>query len=441
MLAVGITAAVLLGPGTTRRAAFVRIYGTPLSGMTRLALRIEAAERYYGIDNPTRFDNLRVEARDGDQELEARTVSLGEDGIGEVLLESPKPLVGPVELRVQGENFELAKGLVNLQRPADKPRRLTPFEIPGRNQGNYHAVVTVPLGAIAADTENEVHVQVTVADHVSPSQDMLPVRIFARAPGAEITDDDVRTDVNGSATFKVRPKVHHVELTLHMGEPTSGNTWEGQLPIIPGVAFLAPHADGLSFVHPASRKRLYVSLGRDTGRLFGAVIQEENDALLLPFRLIPEDVRRSATQVIVASDPQEQGVGTVAWPLQLGQTIFAAPTIEVMVDGGPAAEDRERQRALRVRRLALLVVITTAIFEVLFMILKSRQSQRRFEKSLLGFVEREQMPDRDEVDSIDTRQEILASARQESPVLRVALAVSLVLVAFSMIGALSTLQW
>jgi len=419
----------------------VRVYGTPLTGMTRLALRLEGAERLYGVDGLTQFDNLRIEARDGTQALEARTASLGEDGIGEVLLESPQPLVGPVELRVTRENVELASGFVNLHPPPDKPRLLTPYEIPGRNKGNFRVAVTVPLGAVVADESNDLQVQVTVAEHVSPAQNMLPVQIFARAPGATFPVDEVRTDENGMATIKVHPHVHHVELTLHLGEATSGNIWEGRLPIIPGAPSLKPHPDGLLFAHPASRRLLYVSLGRDTGRLFGAVVREEKNLLLLPFRSIPEDVRRAATQVIVSSDPQEQGMGTIAWPLQLGQTIFAAPTVELMLDGGAAAEESERGRALRVRKLALLVVITTAIFEVLFMILKSRQSQRRFEQNLRGFVEQEQLRNRDEPTSIDTHMEILASARQESPVLRVALAVSLVLVAFSMIGALSTLQW
>lgn len=440
-LAVTITAAVLLGPGTTRKAAFVRIYGTPLTGMTRLALRVEGAERLYGVDGLAQFENLQVEARDGDQDLEARTVSLGEDGIGEVLLESSKPLVGPVELHVRRGKTELAGAIVQLRPPPDKPRQLTPFEVPGRDVGNYRIRVSVPKGAVVADKSNELQLQVTVAEHVSPSQNMFPARIFARAPGATLVADDVRTDENGAATLMINPYVHHVELTLHVGASTSNDTWEGTLPIVPGATSLTTNPGVLIFSPPAARKYVYVSLARDTGRLFGAVLREENSTFLLPNKLVPEDILRAATQVIVSGDPQEQGVGTIAWPLQTGATVFAAPTIELLADGGHAAEVRERDRALRVRKLALLVVITTAIFEVLFMILKSRQSQRRFERNLLGFVENEPSRQHGEPMSIDTRSEILASARQESPVLRVALAVSLVLVAFSMIGALSTLQW
>lgn len=440
-LAVAVTAAVLLGPGVTRKAAFVRIYGTPLTGMTRLALRIEGAERLYGVDGLTQIENLRVEAVEGAHKLEARTFSLGDDGIGEVLLESPTPLVGPVELHVLHEKTELAGGIVKLHPPPDKPRQLTPFEIPGHDDGNYKIKVFVPNGAVIADKPNELQLQVSVAEHVSPSENMLPVRIFARAPGATFVADDVRTDENGAATLTVDPYVHHVELTLHVGEANSKHTWEGRLPIIPGATSLTRSPIALVFTPPAPRRHVYVSFARDTGRLFGAVIQAENDTFFLPNKLVPEDILRAATQVIVSGDPQEQGVGTIAWPLQTGATIFAAPTIEVLVDGGHAAEVRERDRALRVRKLAILVVITTAIFEVLFMILKSRQSQRRFEKNLLGFVENEPSREHGEPQSIDTRSEILASARQESPVLRVALAVSLVLVAFSMIGALSTLPW
>ena len=147
-----------------------------------------------------------------------------------------------------------------------------------------------------------------------------------------------------------------------------------------------------------------------------------------------------ATHIVVAGDPQEQGAGTVAWPLRSGEIESSLP-MKRLLDGAEAAEALERGRASRVRRLALLVVVATMIFEVLFILVKSRSSQQSLEANLVRMSEEESSSRGREPDASERRAGLLASARQERPVLRVALAVSLVLVAFSMIAALSTLQW
>lgn len=451
-LAVAVTAVVLMGPGATRKATFSRIYGTPRTGMTRLALRIEGAQRLYGIDETTKLDNLVVHAREGNVDLEPASISLGRDGIGEVLITSPGPLVGPVELEVTQGQTTLVRALVPLRSDSPgKPRILAPMETPGNGTGNVRFTVSVPRGALGASYKNTLEVTLSLAEHVSPfARGFEGIRVRAEAPGARLEHDTFVTDEHGAGKLVITPYVHQVDLTLTVDDsstPYGRSTWEGTLPIIPGaIGFEYVPNMLFTFDSPAPRQRVYVSFARDSGRLFGAVLEkadpQNSNIFFLEYRDVPPDVVRAATQVIVAGDAQEQGAGTIAWPLEPGQLVVAAPTIELLADGAKAGEERERGRAWRVRRWAILVVIATTVFEVLFMLVKSRQSQKQFEDSLMEFAQGETAADeRGEPLAADKRVEALASSRQENPALRVALAVSLVLVAFSMIVALSTLQW
>lgn len=446
-LAVGITAAVLLGPGATRKAAFVRVYGAPLVGSSTLALRIEAAERLYGIDENAALQGVLVEATEAGVALESVSVAIGPDGVGEALITSPQPLRGPFVLRVRRGKHLLAEGPLDLYPPMQLERVIVaPRTLPGQTSGNLDIHVDVRRGSLAAPFADMLDLWVGLAPHVSPTNASFDgIALEASAPGATIVPEKFATNENGRASFTITPQLHHIELTITAQHPAHGDgKWVGILPVIPGAIWMKPETkDGLEFVSPVPRERIYVSAMNLTGRLFGAIVPVSPDERQ-EYRgrmVLPDDVKKVATHVIVAGDPAEQGVGTIIWPLHADEEIdVTGPAFSCVLDGASAAEERERGRASRVRRLALLVVITTAIFEVLFMISRSRQAQKKFEENLVGFVEVEPSPHEGEPTAHERRVNILATARQEHPVLRVALAISLVLVAFSMIGALSALQ-
>lgn len=441
-LSVALTAAVLLGPGSTRKAAFARVYGAPWEGTSALSLRIEVAERWYGIDEKAQFHDVTVEAVDDHNAFTPLEVSLDASGIGEAYIPSKDPIRDNVMVRVRRDNQVLAVGQLELY-PAAKSSGSTiaPLRLPGQTTGNIKINVDARRGAMAAPFSEAVDIQVGLAEHVSPSnRGFKDIALEASAPGAEIDTPKFVTDENGRASIKITPQAHHIELTITAKDEAHGDgKWVGTLPVIPGAIWLeAKTRRLLKFVSPVPRERAYVSLMNEKGRIFGAIIPVSLDELgsYRGTTLLPDLIDEEATHVIVAGDPQEQGSGTVAWPLQSRAVEASQRRFVRLVDGAKAAEERERQRAYRARNVALLVVIATTVFEVLFMIAKSRQSQKRFEKNLMGFVE-------GEPGSTDgaPSSNILATARAEHPVLRVALAVSLVLVAFSMIGALSTLQY
>lgn len=448
ILAVGVTAAVLLGPGATRKAAFVRVYGTPLVGATSLALRIEGAERLYGVDEKAALQALTIEATDHGTALDAVHISLGPDGVGEAVLAPAKPLLGPCELLVRRGTYVLGRGELNLSPSLDMKRAiLSPLHVPGQTSGNLEIHVAVRRGSLAAPFDDVLDLWVGLAPHVSPMKEGFDnIALEASAPGAVIQPEKFVTDEQGKASIVITPQAHHIELTItghHAGH--GDGKWVGTLPVIPGAIWMKPDTKGsLEFVSPVPRERLYVSAMEETGRLFGAVVPVSPDEQqIYRGKLdLPEAIKNAATYVVVAGDPQEQGTGTVAWPLRASEEVEPSRVaFERVLDGSQAAEAYERGRASRVRRLALLVVIASTVFEVLYMLTKSRQSQKSFEEGLMRFAESEVSAEGTEAEPLEKRREVLASARQENPVLRVALAISLVLVAFSMIGALSTLQW
>ncbi len=430
-----VTAAVLIGPGATRKAAFVRVYGSPVAGSSALSLRIEGAERLFGIDENAALENLEVEVRDGATTLGPVRFSLGPDGVSEVWLEATKPLIGPLHLRVTKGQTVLAEGRVNLAAPTIDRTLLTPLNLPGHTTGNVAISVSVRRGVLAAPFSETLDIRVGLAPHVSPTnQGFGGIELKASAPGANVSPEKFVTDEHGAATIQVTPFAHHIELSIEAKSDAHGEGhWDSVLPVVPGAIWLDPNTkNGFDFVSPTSRDRVYLSFTGEQGRTNGLVLPVARDeqGFYRGHVDVGPQLRGSATQVMVSGDPQEQGPATVAWPIDQGREIVAAPRIQRLFDGGTAAEARERQRATRVRRLALLVVIAATIFEVLYIITKSRSSQRKLEESL------ERMADEGPEAE---RAQITRAARQDSPVLRVTLAVALVLLAFAMIGAMSTL--
>lgn len=439
---MAITATVLLGPGATRKAAFVRVYGAPWEGMMALALRIEAAERWYGVDEKASFPEVTVEVVDDHNAFPPVNVTLDAAGVGEAYIASKDPIRDNVMVRVRRGNQVLGVGGIDLPK-VNKAKRplIAPLRLPGQTSGNIKMNVDVRRGSMAAPFSEVLDVYVGLAEHVSPSnRGFKGIALEASAPGASIKTATFVTDDDGHAELVLTPEAHHIELTITAKDEAHGDgKWVGTLPVIPGAMWLESKTKRiLKFVSPVPRERAYVSLMNEKGRVFGAIVPVSPDELH-SYRgalVLSELVDEEATHVVIAGDPQEGGSGTIAWPLLPRAVEVSQTRLECLVDGASAAEVRERDRARRARNVALLVVVATTLFEVLFMIAKSRQSQKRFEKNLMGFVEGEPATSEAAPSS-----DILATARAEHPALRVALAISLVLVAFSMIGALSTLQY
>jgi hypothetical protein len=454
---IAVAAIVLLGPGRPRAAIGVRVWGLPIEGAGAVAYRIEGARRLFAVDDAVPLRDLRLEVRDAQGVLGAWSGETGTDGIAEAVARLSRPLKGAVDLRVERAGEVIGEGRIQLEQRA--PPVIAPAMIPPSAKGEATASVEVVRGVL-----------------VAPFEDAVRVSLAATAPGgafvdASIVGGEVRPgrafpDVNGRAALSVKPLAHMVELSLDVtaGEGKRGR-WEGILPVVPGGIWLeppqAPQGKGLEaatpapelrVVSPSPRLRVYLSILSEHGRVFGAVIPLAPDGagyFAGSVRVdLPADAR--TLQATLAGDPFEQGAGTIAWPLLPPEGTAAIRRVELLLDGLPAAESRERARASAARRAVALVVGAAALVEVLLLVLLSRASQRALEKHLAGASGSLEAEDEASAPgepvrarpaplSAADKEQLIASAR-DHPVLSVLALSALVVLGFALVLAFATLR-
>ncbi|WP_437731147.1 hypothetical protein [Sorangium sp. So ce1335] len=460
-LGIGLAAVVLLGPGAQRMTTGVRVWGAPVVGSEALALRIEGVRRLYGADDPAAIPSIEVSAASAGAPLEGWTGSIDTDGIGEALLRAPDGLKDPVVVRIARDGEALLEEQVPLASsfPAEEsalPGAGRAGALPGAAQGELRVRVMAPRGAMAAPFPEWVRVVVEAEDGTA----VAGASVEASAVGADLAGQgsgpvEVTTSAHGTAELAIRPLSHAVELTVRatplggrMGVPGAQGSWEGRLPVIPGAIWLDPgglrgERPALRLVSPAPRPRAYVSIGGARGRLLGAVVPLAPDGagffsgtLALP----DGPARDAAGWAVVASDPYEQGAGTVAWPLAPAARPDPPRRVALLADGLPAAEARERARVSRARRAGLAVLGAAAAAQMLLLALRSRAARRRLEAHLAAA---SGGPGEDGAAgaplSGEDRGRLLAAARAE-PLLSVLALAALVGLSFATVAALATFR-
>jgi hypothetical protein len=459
---IGVTAIVLLGPGRPRAAIGVRVWGLPVSGAGAVAYRIEGVRRFLSVDDAVPLRDLRLEVRDAQGVAAAWSGETGADGIAEAVARSPRPLRGSLDLRVERAGEVLGEGRIQLEeRPPPAIAPATKTKIPGTAKGEVSAAVEVVRGVLIAPFEDAIRVSIPGA---APGGAFVEPSII----GGEVRPGRAVPDVNGRAALFVKPLAHMVELSLNVtaGEGKRG-TWEGILPVVPGGVWIEPlrapegpaapestlsTSREIRVVSPAPKRQVYLSILGDQGRVFGAVIPLAPDGAGFYAGRVRADLPAGARtlQATLAGDPFEQGAGTVAWPLLPPEGTAEIHRVELLLDGLPAAESRERARASAARRAAAILVGAAAIFEVLLLLLRSRASQRALEKHLAGasgIADAEGQPPGEPsreprgpapLSSAD-RERLLASAR-DHPVLWALALSALVGLGFALVLAFATLR-
>ncbi|WP_437314282.1 hypothetical protein [Sorangium sp. So ce385] len=463
-LSIGLAAVVFLGPGAQRMATGVRVWGAPVAGSEALALRIEGVRRLHGADDPAALPAIEVSATSGGAPLAGWSGSTGKDGIGEALLRAGGGLKAPVVVRIRRGGEALLEQEVPLSPPLPAaeasalPGAAHASALPGAAHGELRLRVTVARGAMAAPFPEPVRVTVE-------TEDGAPVpgaRVEASAVGADLAGQDggpaqITADARGAAELTIRPLAHTVELTLRAARPGSAappgargasGSWEGRLPVIPGAIWLDPgglagERPELRLTSPAPKPHAYVSIGGAHGRLLGAVVPLAADGggffsgtLALPDRQPPG----AAAWAVVASDPYEQGAGTVAWPLSPAASPVAPRRVTLLADGVPAAEARERARASRARRAGLVVLGAAGVAEMLLLALRARTARRRLAAHLAAASGGEGEDGADGAPlSREDRGRLLATVRAE-PILSVLALAALVGLSFAAVAALATFR-
>lgn len=442
---VVVTALVLLGPGSPKQAPFARVRAVAQAGGKRLALRVEGGKRLFGVDDVLALDGVVVEAFDHKKPLHAWSGSFGADGVCEATLEATEPLVGPLDVVVRAGQTELVSGQIPLGFPQGPV--VATEAIRGVTSGSLLLRVSPRRGVIAAPFEEDLDIEVGFAPHVSPYQEGFSgIRIKASAPGANITNDVVTTNEHGVATLRLAPLSHVVELTLE-AEASYGpkGRWEGLLPVHAGAIWLDPvRTNGeILLLGPAPRDRAYVSVLGDFGRMFGAVVSLERDknGFYAGRVTLPPLENNKTAALVVSGDPSERGSGTVVFPMVPDHGSMAAPRLELVLDGASVSEARERGRASKARKAAIMLVVAAAMAEVLLILVRSGRSQRSLDKNLAEAASAGTSEESGVAMTPADQASILATAHEKNPTLRLALAAALVLLGFAMIAALSTFSW
>ncbi|WP_437523035.1 hypothetical protein WME79_33145 [Sorangium sp. So ce726] len=453
-LGIGLAALAILGPGSPRMATGVRVWGTPVAGSGALALRVEGMRRLHGADDPAAIPQIEVSATSAGSPLERWTGSLDKDGIGEARLRAPAGLQEPVTVRIALGSDTLLERQLPLLPPLPAAETSA---LPGAAHGELRLQVAAARGALAAPFPERVRVAIETQDGTPAAG----ARLEASTVGAEIEGHgsgpaQITADARGAAELTLKPLAHTVELTLRATRPGSAppgtriasGTWEGKLPVIPGAIWLDPGGlDGerpeLRLISPTPRPRAYVSIGGARGRALGTIVPLVADGagffsgrVTLPDSLAPGE----ADWAVVASDPYEQGVGTVAWPIASAVASASPRRVELLADGMPAAEARERARASHARRAGLLVLAASAVVQVLLLALRSRTARRRLEAHVAAASGGEGKDGTHGAPlSREDRDRLLAAVRAE-PLLSVLALAALVGLSFAAVAALATFR-
>jgi hypothetical protein len=389
-LAVLATAALVLGPGRERPAVGVRVWGVPAEGSKTAAWRLETIERQFGADQAITVRGMELSLVQGDRRLAQWSGASGDDGVAEALVRAEEPLSGSVEARIVQGRTQLAHGSIALHRvpPPALDRRLAE----GTSQGPIALRVDIARGVLGAPFPGLIRV-LALRDGGVPAQG---VAVSATATGAEIdaaSAKDLRTDAKGEASIRLVPTWHSVELKIEASDPRADppakSTWEGGLPVHPGALWLGLGRPRVEVVSPVPRDRAYVSaLGKD-GRVFGAVVPlARTETGLFEGAFDMAQLAGLGAEVLtIAGDSQEVGSGTASWPLESTQAVVSAPRVELMLDGVPFAERREKARASNARLASVAVALVAAAFEAVLLVLYSRASQTKLTAHLAALSE------------------------------------------------------
>ena len=425
-LAVLATAVLVLGPGRERPAVGVRIWGVPAEGANVAAWRLLTVERQFGADRAIPVDGMELTVSQAGRRLATWSGASGEDGVAEAVLRPEEPLGGTLDVSVTRGPTALAGGSIALRHPP--PVTVEPRPVQGTSRGPIALRVEVARGVLAAPFPGAL--RVTATRDGAPADG---VRVRATLTGAAPATPgslETTTDANGLAEIAIVPQFHSVDLKLEATDPRadppgagasspalapsapahapsapalapsapapapsepapSTSTWEGEIPVRPGALWLAPARPAALVASPVPRDRLYISALGDRGRVFGQLVPlQKNAAGLFEAPLDTSALAAlGALALTIAGDPEEQGAGTVTWPLQGTDAVTTAPRVELLLDGVPFAERLEKKRAGTARLAAVGVALVAAVFEAVLLLLYSRASQAQLAAHLARVAE------------------------------------------------------
>ncbi|MEZ4372961.1 MAG: hypothetical protein R3B07_19210 [Polyangiaceae bacterium] len=387
--------------GAPRPYVAARLYGGPLEGQSEYHLRLEAGERLGELESPRQL-GLQVHARTQDGREAVWGGQTDPQGNAEVTLGFDSPTEGPLTVSVnldrsQAElpsGYVLARGNVTALERTWRENVSVGETWTKRSSGELRLRVAPARGVYAVPFRDGLFVEVTREGKPVAGADVQLALDGATwfeggAEGGERRH--AVSDERGRVHAELVPDSHVITLEVKARlEQPSGEALTGRLawrlPVVPGALDAQLDGDddsrGLVVTSPVERERAYVALLDQDARWGGGTVELHlaPDGNYRGRWALPHDFRPAKHWALVSSESDFASAGTVGWPLsdssEVPQPGLRAREMRLL-DGFPAAYQRDKSRVSRARWLAIGVALLAGALVLVLLMRRAQESQRK----------------------------------------------------------------
>ncbi len=371
-VAIGFAGAIILGPGNPRTTAGARVYAAPAVEARVPSARIIAVRRLDGAEEAAAGERIVVSFAGGEV-----TATTGDDGVAEVVLDPPAPAGTRILIRAGDRTLADAA----LEIPLGEAATLRAPDASGHHEGALHVHVVPERGQMSPPFPERVIVSLSLQADAArqPIDGKVELSLSGGAPAAATVLPQGR-----ATAFEVRPEALRVDVEARATAATGGaGSFVGSFVTVAGAIWIDPVATGeLRVASPAPRPAAYLSLHTAEGRVRGFVVPLADDGHGFHRGAVPLPEVPPGGVVVASGDAEESGPATVSWPAPPGRGAASAPRLARIIDGVAPAEAAERARAMRARRLAVLVAALCGAASIASLLLEGRRAQRALEAHL-----------------------------------------------------------
>jgi hypothetical protein len=388
----GLAIALLLfGPGAERATVGARVYGVPVAGTERVALRIETLAHYGRLTEAGPGD-VELELLRDDQSLGTWHGPTDAAGWAEANLDLNEPLPARARVRVRRAGHTLVDAPLALHAPLAVERSQ-------RCETNGDAIkltacVTRGIAVPELPEQVAITVEAPAADGGFPwtalDLDLSGGSVIEKRGPRAAPCTKPRCSGIWDALVIARAPTVGLDAVARIG--TNKGEYHGDVPLQAGGIWLDPNwfAQKSFTLRAATPKTAaYLSLLSARGRIWGAVVPMKADehGFSQGAVAVPEvaGLADGIFTLIVASDPAEPEGRTIAWPLSAAQ--HDAERVEVvplalLSDGMPTAEAREQSRIRRARWPVAGLILASAVAVLITLFRRARRARANLEKHL-----------------------------------------------------------
>ncbi len=390
VLTVLVVTYSLLVAGVARKITAARVYGGPTEGVSTLSLRLETVTRDGERETPTWPGPLSVQGTRRGGTPVTIAVAHAVSGVADAALALGTVNHGPVALEVRAASGALlASGNVEqgVTRWAARARRRGGW-IRGRELGSLVLSIAPERGAFVVGSSDPLWIRVERAGIAVAGAKLTVTADGAHLSGAEnlISDAQGRARVGFDAS-DLNPTVR---VEAHTADNQSGLIESG-VTVVPGGFHALRTATGIRVEAAVPRTEAYFSLVTASERVSGGVLALAPDGKGGSVGVASFASLAQPAWLVVSSEVDENSVAAIGWPLDAsaepGQTFDVPDTL--LLDGLPAAFEREQARRSRVRWLTAAFIAVAFALSVVLLVVRVRAAEHDIAQHLTENLEAE----------------------------------------------------